>query len=226
MTTTYATAQDVANYLRMVDPATGTRINVDSLPSGFDMTKAEIETMINMAEDQVDRECDHSWRTLTVSGELHDFRDPAFYGVFARDVCVCLNRFPLRSMDHSLGDKLEVWQISTWVDLIDPANGITEGMGPDDGYWIDETTGTIHFGTQRPSAETGTVRVTYRHGEMAVPSNIRKAVILLAAIDILDNDRYRIIAPEGATLTYGASTSKMKEQVGQILATYQFHPGV
>ena len=221
MTVTYCTAQEVCNYLRLIDPSTGARINIASPPAAFDMTQAEIEALINSNEDQIDTDTQHAWRIKTVTNEFQSYRDPTLFGAYTRDFAVFLDHYDVQQFTRASGDKLEIWKDTKWVDCLDPTNGFSEGMGIGDGFWVDYVIGAIHFNTAFPSAGKNTVRVTYRYGESAVHSNVKKACILLTAIDMLGNDRYRVIATEAETLSKGFSTSAMQDKVEQLLAQFK-----
>ena len=60
MVTTYCTAGDVADFLRIPITATTTP------------NKAQVEKIINRKEDELDRRMGHAWRSKKITRELHD----------------------------------------------------------------------------------------------------------------------------------------------------------
>jgi hypothetical protein len=190
MTVTYCTAANVASFLRLIDPATGARMvfGVSSEP-----LQSEVEAWINEAEDYIDEQTHHAWRSTQVSNELHDHH-MRWDGFGHLEYAVTLMNRSVLTFAHAT-DKIELWNGSAWKDLVDPANGFTEARDKD--YWVDYTNGIVYLVSQRSILGRGTVRVTYRYGETVVPGDIKRAAEMLAGLRYLESDFYRLGLPDG-----------------------------
>lgn len=111
-------------------------------------------------------------------------------------------------------DKIEVWDGSSWVDAL-----ATKTRGRDKDFWVDTTNGVIYFVSYRPLYADRGVCVTYHYGEATVPRDIKKAAILLTAIDLVENDIYKSILPSGVSQdTFLAKTERWRQDLDRILA--------
>jgi hypothetical protein len=210
MVTTYTTHQKVASMLQVDEFATGTGISgYNNLPN-----VEEVERFINWAEDWIDKETGHAWRSTTVTDEYHDVRTGttgwgryAYVGVYG-EVPIYLKHREIYSLDSGQGDKLEVWDGAQWLDFL--GAGYTEGRGED--YYVDETLGVVYFRRHQPRYSKRGVRVTYRYGSPpggTVPLDIEEAATILAGIKLLEFRDYVRMIPEN-TDRY-AIESKVRE---------------
>ncbi len=218
MVTTYTTAVKVASLLRLIDPETQVRL---ALSENTDPTLLEVEALINGAEDQIDEQTHHAWRAVTVTNEYHDL-EALYSGMYRYELPVKLNHRSIRALVSGT-DKIEIWDGSTWKDLVLTANGYTEGRAND--YWVDYSNGIVYFCNTKPQwAERG-VRATYRYGEAAVPKSVQEACAKLAALNVLETEDYKIVLPEGASqYAIASKAASWKEDVKRILGNLQEIP--
>jgi len=181
MTTYYTTAAKVASFLSLTDGA-GARLtfSADTLP-----TDTEVDQWINNAEDEIDRGMNHAWRSTSISTEYYDYDGSGL---------LHLKSWPVQGAFESGTDLVECWNGSTWYDLV--ANK-TEGRGND--FWVDYDQGVIYFLAYAPMVGKRSIRVTYVHGESAVPGWIEKLCNKMVAIVMYMNDDYSILIPEGTS---------------------------
>ena len=189
MTVTYCTSAEIATFIwRNGD---GSDFSTLTNP-----TKAHVEQLINDAEDRIDSQTFHSWRSVSVSEEIHDYViSPVGRRWWYRRGAAYLNHRKLVNPLVSGTDKIEIWNGSEWIDIILTANGYTEGRADD--YWIDHEKGIIYFINTYPLITDRAVRATYRYGDSTVPGTIRSACVKMVAIDLLTQDDRSILLPEG-----------------------------
>lgn len=206
MATTYALPSEVLAFLRLRS-ATG-RL---TLSATSDPATDELSLAINIAEDEIDRITGHAWRSVTVTSEFHDV--PFSYNRrFQYEISIPLNHRAVRNL--ASGDKIEIWDGSSWVDVY-----ATKTQGRNNDYWVDYTNGIIYFRAYRPVWEERGVCITYRYGESTVPKDIQKAAILLAAIDLVENDTFKSVLPQGIGQDpLLAKTERWRADVERILA--------
>lgn len=189
MTVTYCTSLEVAQFIWR--DGDGTDFSTSTNP-----TKAHVEQLINDAEDRIDSLTSHSWRSVSVSEEIHDYvidpRPPYSWMVMG---AAYLNHRKLVNPLVSGTDTIEIWNGSEWIDIILAANGYTEGRADD--YWIDHEKGVIYFINIYPLTSSRSVRATYRYGDTSVTNSIRSACVMMVAIDLIGQDDRTILLPEG-----------------------------
>ena len=194
MTVTYCTANDVVGLLRLVDnDDQRARLIPDATT---DPSLTEIEARINEAEDYIDSQTNHSWRSTLVTGEMHDYTW-RWDRYIESEYPVILRNRAIKTFDKTT-DKIEIYTGAAWVDLLDPVNGFTADRTHD--YWIDYANSTIYLVNQKPRRGSAVVRVTYRYGETTVPGDIKHAAEKYAALRIMESDFYRMTAPQGQGL--------------------------
>jgi hypothetical protein len=159
-----------------------------------DPSQAEIESWINEAEDYIDAETMHSWRTVTITDETHD-ANRRWDALLDREYAVTLRHRSVKTFSHVASDKIELWNGSVWKDIVDPLNGCTEDRNRD--YWVDYVNGIVYLVQQRPMVGKAMIRVSYRYGEVAVPNDIAKAAAKLAALHVLETDYAKMAMPNG-----------------------------
>uniref|UniRef100_A0A6H2A3L5 Uncharacterized protein n=1 Tax=viral metagenome TaxID=1070528 RepID=A0A6H2A3L5_9ZZZZ len=210
MVTVYTTAIKVASLLRLIKQSDQTRLVFNTTT---DPTLAEVENFINEAEDYIDRETHHAWRAVQVTNEHYDVGVP-YWRWYRREIPVHLKHRKIRTFVSGT-DKIEIWDGSSWVDLI--SGGYTEGRSND--FWIDYERGIIYFINKKPLYQQSGVRVSYKYGDASVPGDIQEACTKLAAMKILENEDYKIVLPEG--ISQYAILSKVeswKKDVDKFLA--------
>jgi hypothetical protein len=191
--TTYTTAAKVASQLRLILPSTQARL---TFSASTDPTLLEVENFILEAEDDIDRATNHAWRAVTMTNEYHDLSG-LYTGRYRQELPVKLHHRSIRAMVSGT-DKIELWDGTTWKDLVLTANGYTEGRAND--FWIDYTHGWIYFVSTKPYISERGIRVTYRYGESSVPGDIQSICTLLAAAKIIASDWYKAVVPEGVSM--------------------------
>ena len=194
MTATYTTVDKVVSLLRLYDPATATRL-ADSTTS--DPSTAEVTAWIEQGQDYIDKATGHSWRTTTVTNEYHDVSFP-WSGLRRHEIAINLSHRAIADIDENESDSIEIWNGTNWIDLASTAS-YTEGRAND--YWVDYTDGILYLVEQRPWIKQNSVRITYRYGDSAVPSDIAEATEKYAALKILESDFYRMTLPQGPDFT-------------------------
>ena len=127
MTTYYTTASRVASLLQLTEADGTTRLTFDASSKP---TLTEVETLINEVEDFIDSYTHRAWRTKTVINEYHDY-EPLSYGRYRKVYTyypIFLRHYKVQTFSAAQGDKLELWNGSTWTDIIS-----SEGSGFYDG---------------------------------------------------------------------------------------------
>ena len=177
----YCTASDVGSFIN------------NTFSSTTDPTTTEVESFIAENEDYIDSQTNHAWRSRTITEETHHLDKPAYQ---LRDgIQVFLNHRKIRTFSAASGDKLEVWNGSTWEDYI--ASRV-EGRNND--FWVDYQLGIIFLKAYALFLPRNFgVRVTYRYGETSVPGDIKKACKLLTAVNLTEGDDRSILFPEGTS---------------------------
>ena len=183
----YCTSAQVFAFLQLATTGGlgGTDFTTNTTPK-----KATVEEWIVEAEDEINQQTMNSWKTISVVDEIHTIKNPTRYyegsQIFLEHRNITTFATPT--------DKLEVWNGSTDEDYL-----ITRTEGRNSDYWVDEKLGVLWLRTYpRILSRTFDVKITYRFGEAAVPGDIRKACIRLAAIALIQSDDKSIVIPEGS----------------------------
>lgn len=181
MTATYCSAVDVANIL-----------GLSGFPADGAVTSAYVEDLIAREEDYVDRITNEAYKSTSVT-EYSDFisRDYKINTGYP----VYLGHANIFTLTSASGDKLEVWDGSTYEDLL--VTG-TEGRNAD--YWVDTTRGIVWIMNRGyiMNIPQG-IRVTYRYGNVAaVPGDVRNATALRVAAQLILQDGTTALLQEGA----------------------------
>lgn len=216
MTTTYCTPANVASHLRLKDTSTGARF---TFTTATEPTSTEIEGWINEAEETIDNTTHHAWRFVTATNEYHSYKGQ-YAGLFSNanwDITIPLNHRNVRTFSHASGDKLELFDFTTYVDLLASTD---YSEGEDDDYYVDYTNGHILFVNTKPWVHAKSVRVTYRYGESSVPYDIREACTKLVAIRYLESELYTATVPNGPSLSPSKDSiiEKWQADIDKILA--------
>ena len=183
MVTTYCTAGDVADFLRIPITATTTP------------NKAQVEKIINRKEDELDRRMGHAWRSKRITRELHDL--PLLY-TFGWGTPLFLAHRNLYDLDPAQGDKIEVWEgsSSNWTDI----------LGNSEWYDANYERGTVHLrGYIFSILRKNRVRVTYRYGgegyggDTTIPGDIEDVIVKMTAIELVNTSLRMDRLPMGGT---------------------------
>lgn len=178
-TTLYCSADDVAGYFEQYD----------TFDTTTDPTQSEVEEMIREWSAYIDRETRHAWRPNVVEKETHD-QDHIYYWLTGTPLN--LLKRDLRPLDHSKGDRLEVWDGNKWEEwLSDPV--YEEGRDKD--YWLDAPVGQLWLYERAFISPHPKFRVTYRFGKDFVPKDIQKACAKYVAQDLVHGDFYGTMVP-------------------------------
>lgn len=197
----YCKPEDIIRFMGLLDNSGRPfKLTQESNPSYEDICNHIIE-----AEDFIDAQTRTSFRVNRVKGEIHDepfglnmlgatnrgmmgmFNLPALTSLYGgkifTGVPVSLVRRDVKTIDYSLGDKVEVRRIGTiWVEV------------PEEHIWQDHQKGILWI-RDYIHMKDSSVRVTYRWGKDNVPSDITKACKLQAAVQIVSTDWYRAKFP-------------------------------
>ena len=177
-TTSYTTVDEVRSFMRLRKQFQG----VDTTRT----TDSDVAKRINKAEDFIDNYCNDSWRETQVT----EYYDVLGAGIDQNG----LEEIPLRhsnlySLSSTDGDIFSVWNGSGYEDYLTK----TEGRAND--YWLDYEAGILFVNTANVGKRV--LKLKYRYGNKAVPSDIRDACILLVVQDLITTDQFASTVPEG-----------------------------
>ncbi len=219
MATTYCTVQDLSSFLQLMVPDGKAR---KQFTSGTDPAYDEVEAWINETEDYVDQYTHSAWRELTITDETHESKGYQKIQSRARvlAVIVHLQHRPIKVLSTGSGDKLEYFDGSNWRDLLLIA---TEGEGPGDSdFWVDLRKGKVYLQSYAPVRGSATIRVTYRYGKTPVPNTIKRATLLLTAIQFLRADDYKREFPDNSqTFSVESKATSFRSEAHRIMDMYK-----
>lgn len=175
-----------------------------------------VESHLEEAEYEVESFTRTAWREQSASEEYYDFPNLPYN--WSTGVRIQLRRNPVRQIDSGEGDKIEVWDGSSWVDY-----ATTGSEGRDKEYWLDYEKGVL-FIKKRPFFHLEkALRMTYRYGHSEVPRDITKATAMLAASMLIMNDDQSSLLVEGGEgrqVTYDSRVRMLRGQAFKILDRY------
>jgi len=181
----YATAANVGSFLNI------------TIDANSDPTKDEVEGFIEEHEDFIDQQTGHAFRTITITREYHNFPMEGWQGryyyawegmaIHLKHREIRLTAAPNLKLDTAAGDKLEVFDGSTWIDWT-----ATRTDARDGDFWVEPDRGILWIRTYANAPRKMSIRIIYRFGESAVPKDIRRATILLSAIDVTLAENTRV----------------------------------
>lgn len=180
-------------------------------------TRAEVEDLINQAEDYIDDETRHGWRVKTATDEYHNLN--AYHWTFTGLGVKLLHRM-VKAMDTLEGDKIEVWLGSSWIDYV-----TTRSEGRANDFWLDYTNGISYLRTWYIRYHQSSLRITYRYGESSVTNTIKRACILLATADVLDMEPFVAKQPSGDLDNIDARSKqdRYRDEANKIIARNREH---
>lgn len=225
----YCAPEDVVRFMGLLDNSGKPfKLTQESNPSYEDICNHIIE-----AEDFIDAQTRTSFRINRVEGEIHDepfglnmlgatnrgmmgmFNLPALTSLYGgkifTGVPVSLVRRDVRTIDYSLGDKVEVRRIGViWAEV------------PEEHIWQDHQKGILWI-RDYIHMKDSSVRVTYRWGKDNIPADITKCCKLQAARQIIGTDWYRANFPVTEDMGYGKEEvfKSWNWEIKDILKGYQ-----
>jgi len=185
MVATYASVEDIADFLRI--PICATTVPNDD----------QVVKLIERAQDKIDRRTGHAWRLRTITHEYHDM--PLIYN-FGWGTLVSLHHRMAQSLDACAGDKIEIWggTSGSFSDVTDQIGGRYEQI---------PERGEIYFrGFLFSVMRKNRLRFTYRYGgepgdcplSIPIPEDIEEAAVKLTAIEFLTSSFRMDQLPLGA----------------------------
>lgn len=202
MATTYATTCDVADFLRI-------SITACSSPS-----IAQVEKLINRAEEKIDRRTGHTFGRTKQTTEIYSL--PLLYN-FGWGTYVSLKHREITTtgaaetcLDFCAGDKIEIWNGSngTWTDY-------TQTPGA---YDVEKITGSLHLrGFIFSILRHNRVKVTYRYGSSSVPDDIEDATVKLTCIDLIRSSIKMDDLEFGGAIKKEEAMAKWQEEADKII---------
>jgi len=184
-TTTYCSVGDISDFLRV--PITST-----TTPN-----KEMVRKIIARKEEELDRRIGHTWKTKTITREVHDL--PLLY-TFGWGTPLFLQHRNIEILNNALGDKIEIWkgESDSWENIV----------GQEQWYHAEYERGTVHLrGYLFTILRKNRVRITYRYGgenfagDTVIPLDITDAVIKMASIEIMNTSFRMDEIPSGGSVS-------------------------
>ena len=197
MATTYCSAADVSDFLRIPITATSTP------------NTAQVEKIINRKEEELERRIGHAWRSKKITREVHDL--PLLY-TYGWGTPLFLQHRNIYEFDGAEGDKIEVWQgaSATYENV----------LGNSQWYDMDYEYGRLYLrGFIFSILRNNRIRVTYRYGgenfagDTDVPLDIADAVIKMTSIELLNTSFRMDELPTGGMTNVSESKRKWEEDI-------------
>ena len=212
VTVTYCTSADVFVFLQLGASSDSNFTGKTDFDANTNPTQNTVENWIAESEDYIDQETMHAWRAVTVTKEQHHLEAPHYQLRDGSEIKL-LHR-NIRTLTSGT-DLLEVWDGTQYLDYL--ANK-TEGRNND--YWVNEQDGFIFVKTYPAyTPRTFGVRVTYRFGDTSIPRDIKRACVLLTAIQLLSSEDRSVLLPEGTSnIPYQSKSEKWQERADEIIA--------
>lgn len=198
----YCSAADVGSFLQV------------SFSGSTTPSSTEVEAIIAEHEDYIDAETMHAWRTVTVTEETHHVGQIAYQ---VRDgVSIFLENRSVKTLSSGSGDKVEIWNGSTWEDYL-----VSRTEGRNNDFWLDYKMGVLFLKTFTQSfPKNFAARITYRFGESTVKADIKKACVYLTAADIVESDDRSVLLPEGTSnVPLSEKARSWRERAEKIIKT-------
>lgn len=162
----YCTVKDVADWLRIT-------INANTDPN-----TTMVEDFIISNEDEMDYEMGHTFLSERQVQEVFDVNRLWDWG---RGMPILIRHRHLKPFDITKGDKIEIWNGSSWTDQSSNA------------MYFEESKGTAYLrGYMFTLLEKSRFRITYRYGSngemQRIPKDIKRCAVLMTALNILETD--------------------------------------
>ncbi len=202
-------------------------------------TKAEVETLIERAEREIDRATHTSWKQNgRVFQEWKTVAQRASYRIstmiyvpfFRNDVRynVALTHYPILKLDADKGDQLILVTADGTTNVLNDSDYkiwyVDETTDPrnagDYNIWIDRIAGRLYFLSDFPEMGEKKVFVKYRFSEYNIheglPEDIKLAAMLKVAAWLIQNNRYYLRLPSADD----SGALKVREQINNLLDEY------
>lgn len=180
-------------------------------------TDTQVLAFIEEATDEIDNITQHSWREINVSEEYYDLpRLSNPKGDYHTNLEVHLRHREIRDFDANEGDKIEIWNGSTWIDWLDTK---TEGRAND--FWQDNEQGLFFLRYFYPFFKRKSLRMTYRFGASSIPNDIRQVCAKIAAIALIRSDDRSANLNETGDSTRMTHDTRVKDMTKEIEKTLQ-----
>lgn len=204
---TYCSAEDVKRILTLefsFDPKTR--------PSD-----AEVNSFILSAEQEIDNRTNTAWRETNVAEEYYDIPSVEAFN-YSTGLAIYLKRNAIRTLDTGQGDKVELWNGSSYEDWV-----TTKTEGRADDFWLDYTKGIIYLKNFYAYHRVQALRMTYRYGNAVVPPDIKDACAMLSAVNIVIMDKENSVLSETGDVTQFPNIERaraLQNRARQILKNY------
>ena len=197
MATTYCSAADVSDFLRIPITATSTP------------NTAQVEKIINRKEEELERRIGHAWRSKKITREVHDL--PLLY-TYGWGTPLFPQHRNIYEFSGAAGDKIEIWQgaSATWENI----------LGNSQWYDTNYERGTVHLrGFIFSIMRKNRVRVTYRYGgegfggDTVIPGDIEDCIVKMTAIELVNTSLRMDELPTGGMTNVSESKRKWEEDI-------------
>lgn len=207
----YTTVRKVEKYFRLPKITDTTTPNIQ-----------QVAELIKRAQDKIDYDTGHAWRTRyngTESGDEQtarfEYYDLEHQFEWHTGRPVYLNhRFIYEPLDATEGDALEVWNGNIWEDWIAIKQ---EDRGKD--YWLNYDMGVLFVNARWGITRIQGVRLKYRYGERKVNATVEDICTKMVMIDLLLGESRSAFIPEGSAsaLSFGRKIDLMEKQIDAAL---------
>jgi hypothetical protein len=233
MTKNFTTAQNGKAELQSAFTSESTNSIEGALPKQV-RTKPnaqEVCALINQTEAYIENQCKRAWRVKCVTEETHDFPLRIFSSRDWLDgIPIKLNYRWLRAVKSADGsykldinavpaDKVEIYGGGTWQDWASLYTG-----GRSNTWWVDPMRGMLYLRSFYKIYSRLAVRVTYRYGETAVPTDIKRATALLVAAQLSESEDRVVSQPSGEGINIvevSEKAARWRKEAELILTRYR-----
>lgn len=168
----------------------------------------EVEDIIASEENYVDRSCNHAWRERERTESKEKIMPREGY----EGVAIFLDRESVR--------EVKSLEISYGRNQVDYVSERTKGRNSGN-WWVDENEGIIYIRDVTYN-RTEYANVTYTYGDERVPRDIKRAVVLLSAAELLRGEGDTIVVPEGGErVSIGAEADSYEEKAERKLKNHK-----
>jgi len=159
MAVVYCTAQEVIDFMGIIDRSTGNTLTISSTT---DPKQSFVEELINWAENEIEERVGHAWTTRTSTNEIHDISNiyEPYWGT------------PI----HLQHRKITTINAEQYQDITSTSD-----------WKMQYDLGVLYLRNYYYSlGRENRVRITYRYGDSSVPKWVKEVVIKLVAIKLIE----------------------------------------
>lgn len=198
----YATATEVKSFLQLP-----TAFSADTTP-----TQTEVEKLLDYNTKKIDRKTGHNFDGTASETEEFHLKKPQYSS--REGYAIFLSNRKIKTLDSGEGDSLTIWNGSENEDYL---TNRTEGRNND--FWLDYNMGILYIKTFRwTSPRFFSVNIVYRYGENSVPDDIKKACILMTAIDLAGSDDRSLLFPDNqSSITLSQKIENWTKEIDDII---------